>query len=108
MTHEEAVKFMASTKFLTGELTEQEKIEFEDHFFCCHECAQEVKVDEIFAANLRAVFEDRHAFPPAVVPITAKQSPMQSPVKPKTRIARIIHGLKKFWPSNRKKPNSLS
>jgi hypothetical protein len=41
--HEEAVDTMAAERYVLGELHETEREQFEEHFFSCPECAQDVR-----------------------------------------------------------------
>jgi anti-sigma factor RsiW len=63
MTHQEAVRSQAAEKYVAGELQPAAQHAFEEHFFCCRECAGEVRLEQVFAANARAVFRD-HPAPP--------------------------------------------
>ncbi|HYM23892.1 MAG TPA: zf-HC2 domain-containing protein [Vicinamibacterales bacterium] len=56
MTHTEAVKTLASERYLLGEMTDAERLEFEDHFFGCAECAADVRVGGLMADGARAGF----------------------------------------------------
>jgi anti-sigma factor RsiW len=67
MKHKEAVRSHAAEKYVAGELEPAAQHAFEEHFFCCPECAQEVRLEQTFAANARAVFRERPA-PPFVPP----------------------------------------
>src|SRR5689334_1851726 len=49
MTHAEATKTFASERYLLGEMSAQERDAFEDHFFSCTECAEDVRS----GANMR-------------------------------------------------------
>jgi hypothetical protein len=46
MEHQEAVRTLASERYLLGEMTEAERDSFEDHFFSCTECADDVLAGE--------------------------------------------------------------
>jgi len=59
MGHEEATRMLAAERYLLGELKGAERNEFEDHFFDCPVCAEEVRAGAIFEANARAVFADQ-------------------------------------------------
>ena len=41
--HEEAVDMMAAERYVLGELQEPEREDFEQHFFSCPECAEDVR-----------------------------------------------------------------
>ncbi len=61
MNHQAAIAAQSVEKYLLGELSASERDEFEEHFFCCHECAQDVRAGSIFAANARAVLKEQRA-----------------------------------------------
>lgn len=61
MDHEMAVRLQASEKYLLGELSPAERDEFEEHLADCSRCMDEFWTADVFAANARAVFEDRAA-----------------------------------------------
>ncbi len=43
MEHHEAMTLMAAEKYILGELDDGEREQFEEHFFSCEECAQDVR-----------------------------------------------------------------
>ena len=59
MDHDEAQSMQASAQYLIGDLPAEQAAAFEEHYFTCTKCAAEVTVDEVFAANLRDVFESQ-------------------------------------------------
>jgi hypothetical protein len=61
MDHQTAVRLQASEKYLLGELPPAERDEFEEHLADCSRCMEDVGAADVFAANARAVFEDRAA-----------------------------------------------
>jgi len=63
MDHAEAEKGYAVEQYLLGQLSEAEQDRFEEHFFSCQTCAEDVKAGTAFLANLRSVFAERDAFP---------------------------------------------
>ncbi len=44
MDHTEAVRLMATERYLLNEFTPEQKEEFEEHFFGCRECALDVRM----------------------------------------------------------------
>jgi hypothetical protein len=58
MEHHEAVRSRAAERYVARELPPAERDAFEQHFFDCPECAQEVQFEQAFAANLRAVLRE--------------------------------------------------
>jgi anti-sigma factor RsiW len=77
MDHKEAVEAMAVEKYLLDEFREEEREEFEDHFFSCYECAREVKLGvalmehgkEIFVQEPEPMVERQPAVRPAAAPV---------------------------------------
>ncbi|MGH9718791.1 MAG: zf-HC2 domain-containing protein [Bryobacteraceae bacterium] len=53
MDHGVAVDTKATIRYLLGEMTEQERDDFEEHYFSCPECAGDVEASRIFIANGR-------------------------------------------------------
>lgn len=58
MNHHEAVERHAADRYVIGDMSPAERSEFEEHFFECSECADEIEVGVVFAANARAVLAD--------------------------------------------------
>lgn len=58
MDHAEARDLQAVEKYLLGQFSPAECEAFEEHFFACHECAEELRLAAIFEANARAVFQE--------------------------------------------------
>lgn len=75
MDHEEATRIQAPTQYLMGGLSAAEEAAFEEHFFTCSECAEELKTGTVFAEDVRAVFHGQAqrltSASPAVLPQTA-------------------------------------
>lgn len=65
MEHDQATRMQAAERYLLGELSDAERDQFEEHFFDCQACAEEVRTGAIFEANARAVFVDQARQPPA-------------------------------------------
>ena len=61
MEHEEAVRSQAAQNYVAGKLSEPQRGAFEAHFFDCPECAEEVRWEQIFMANLAAVRREESA-----------------------------------------------
>jgi hypothetical protein len=61
MEHDEAVRFQAAERYVAHELSPAERDAFEEHFFDCQECADDVRFEMTFAANARAVFREQRA-----------------------------------------------
>jgi hypothetical protein len=54
MEHEDAIQLHAAERYVTHRLSAAERDAFEEHFFDCPECAEEVRWEQIFVANGRA------------------------------------------------------
>ena len=56
MNHDEAIRLKAAQKYLLGELSVELRDQYEDHYFGCAECAQDVRTGAVFIDNARDVF----------------------------------------------------
>jgi hypothetical protein len=65
MDHSEAVRIKAAEQYLLGELTGEEREQYEEHFFVCQQCAMEVTGGAAFLANTKEVFSAEKDFVPA-------------------------------------------
>ena len=57
MDHKDAIKMEACTKYLLGELSVSQRDEFEQHYFDCQECAEELRANSVFLAASRDALE---------------------------------------------------
>jgi hypothetical protein len=55
MDHSEAVRLGAAERYLLGELPPDVREQFEDHFFGCLECAQDVRAGAVFVDGARDI-----------------------------------------------------
>ena len=78
MDHETAVKLMASERYLLGELSPDQRDAFEEHFFECAECAEDVRAAAAFRANANAVLRDPHK-PAGKLSVTAVRPAANEP-----------------------------
>ena len=58
MDHTEAVRLQAAEKYLLGELSKEQRDEYEEHYFSCAECAEELKASVVFVEGARQVLRD--------------------------------------------------
>jgi hypothetical protein len=56
MDHKEAAQSMAVERYLLGEFGPEERNGFEEHFFSCQECAQEIRAGAALLQSARAAF----------------------------------------------------
>lgn len=67
MNHDQAIREQAVERYLLGELAEDARARFEDHFFDCTICASELKTEALFVDTLQLI--DSSPTPPS--PISA-------------------------------------
>jgi hypothetical protein len=58
MEHQEAQRTQAAERYLLGEFSADEREEFEEHYFSCPECAEDVRTGALLRANTAAVLRD--------------------------------------------------
>lgn len=58
MDHNEAVRLQAATKYLCGELTRVQRDEYEEHYFDCPACAEELKATLAFTESAKQVVRE--------------------------------------------------
>ena len=76
MDHSEAIRLMAAEKYLLGELTNESRDQFEEHFFECQECAQDVRAGAALVEHSKVVLAGSPQPAPQVVP--ARQAAKQA------------------------------
>ena len=76
MDHNEAIRLMGAEQYLLNELTPELREQFEEHFFECAECANDVRAGALFLEQSKAIFvSDAASLVRAVAPSEpAKQS----------------------------------
>ena len=55
MNHQVAVDSRATERYMLGELDEESRSAFEEHYFSCRACADDVKTAAVFVDNAKAV-----------------------------------------------------
>ena len=73
MDHRHAVKMHAPERYLLEELSPEERAEFEEHYFACVECADEVRAAFKFGDNAKAVLAEN----PIPLAVQARERPRQ-------------------------------
>jgi hypothetical protein len=58
MDHNEAVRLQAAEKYLLGELPKEQHAAFEEHYFDCSACAEEMKATAAFMKSSRQVVRE--------------------------------------------------
>lgn len=59
MDHNEAVRLNAAEKYLLGELPKEQHAEYEEHYFDCSACAQEIKATVAFMESARQIVREQ-------------------------------------------------
>jgi hypothetical protein len=75
MNHDEAIRLKAAEKYLLGELSAELRDQYEDHYFGCAECSQDVRTGAVFIDNARDVLGSGSV---PVAELGAKQQPAGS------------------------------
>lgn len=76
MDHESAIRTRAAERYLLGEIGDEERERFEEHFFSCPVCADDVRSASEFASGARAVFrEERDAVRSGPSPVRIHSTP---------------------------------
>lgn len=59
MDHAHATDTSAAERYALGEMGEHEREQYEEHYFDCPECAEDVKAAVIFRENAEAIWQDK-------------------------------------------------
>lgn len=78
MNHETAIKIQAAERYVLDEFSPEERTDFEEHYFECTECADDVRAASILAANAKVVIAEEE------LKAAAK---LRSPGRPKWRFS---------------------
>jgi len=58
MDHIEAVRLQAAERYLLGEMQNSQSEEYEEHYFDCADCAEDIQDAVAFMEGARQVFRD--------------------------------------------------
>jgi hypothetical protein len=78
MEHTQAIQLKAAERYVLGELPSDLREQYEEHFFSCIECAEEVNLAAAFVENSRAAMGSEPVLPPVRLPVGAQQRPAAS------------------------------
>jgi hypothetical protein len=78
MEHLQAMQLKAAERYVLGDLPVDLREQYEDHFFSCMECAEELKLTAAFAENTRAALELEPLTVAAKAPASAAHAPSRS------------------------------
>ena len=87
MTHEHALKTMASERYLLEEMSELERHAFEEHFFSCADCAEDIRTAEMMRAGVR---QAGRAEPLAFKPRVTRQWTVVAPWAAAASLALVV------------------
>jgi hypothetical protein len=59
MDHNLASETYAAERYLLGEMPPEERDEFEEHFFSCRVCGEDVQTASVFIENAKALYRER-------------------------------------------------
>jgi hypothetical protein len=59
MDHNLASETYAAERYLLGEMPAEERDEFEEHFFSCRVCGEDVQIATVFIDNAKALYRER-------------------------------------------------
>ena len=78
MEHTQAIQWKAAERYVLGELPSDLREQYEEHFFSCVECAEEVNLAAAFVENSRAAIGSEPVQPPVRLPVAAAPRPPAS------------------------------
>jgi len=78
MEHTQAIQLKAAERYVLGELPRDLREQYEEHFFSCVECAEELNLAAAFVENSRAAMGSEPVMPPVRLPATVAQRPTAS------------------------------
>ncbi len=70
MEHTQAIQLKAAERYVLGELPRDLREQYEEHFFSCVECAEEVNLAAAFVENSRAAMGSEPVLPPVRLPVS--------------------------------------
>jgi hypothetical protein len=78
MEHTEAVQLKAAERYVLGELSGDLRAQYEEHYFGCRECAEDLKLAAAFVENTRAVLESQPVAVASREPVSVERRPSAS------------------------------
>jgi hypothetical protein len=75
MEHLQAIQLKAAERYVLGELPSDLREQYEEHFFSCVECAEELNLAAAFVENSRAALGSEPVMPPVGLPVGVAQRP---------------------------------
>jgi hypothetical protein len=78
MEHIQAIQLKAAERYVLGELPSDLREQYEEHYFSCVECAEELSLAAAFVENSRAAMGSEPVMPPVRPPVRDAQRPAAS------------------------------
>jgi len=78
MEHLQAIQLKAAERYVLGDLPSDLREQYEEHFFGCAECAEELSLAAAFVENSRAAIGSEPVMPPVRLPVVDAQRPAAS------------------------------
>lgn len=75
MNHDEAIRIKGAEQYLLNELSPELREQFEEHFFECAECANDLRAGALFIEQSKAIFVAEAVAPPREVPAQVAEKP---------------------------------
>ncbi len=75
MEHSEAVQLKAAERYVLGELSGDLRAQYEEHYFGCPECAEDLKLATAFVETTRTVLESERVTTAPRAPVVAERRP---------------------------------
>lgn len=87
MDHSEAIRTKASERYLLNELSAAEREAYEDHYFSCPQCAEDVNAGAVLIANARELLRHERASVPSKRPVKSASAAWFAWVRPAWGVA---------------------
>jgi hypothetical protein len=75
MDHQEAIRLKLNEQYLLGELSPEQRDEFEEHYFDCRECANDVRTGALFVQQSKILMREERERESTRVPIPVPPAP---------------------------------
>ena len=75
MNHDEAIRIKGTEQYLLNELSPELREQFEEHFFECSECANDLRAGSLFIDQSKTIFAAEAVAPPREVPAHVPEKP---------------------------------
>jgi anti-sigma factor RsiW len=75
MDHKQALQTKAAEKYLLGELAPEDRDAFEEHYFSCHECAQDMAAGAALMESGKRLFLEERQQPPVRIETSVGTEP---------------------------------